>query len=382
MHAAFQRMRTPTAYRFFAYLSLICGGAVVARMRYDIALTPIAHRFHLEFEIGAAAIAAALGLFVLARLPRPLQIAAVVLCSLFAGRQALVYAGASHEMTRPLDFTTTAEYKMGQAFASLYPDKRVFAPGSTSYWMSHFNDVPLFNGCCDQSVAFQAYRHVRFAIYDDNKAFADHGAAISAMWLNVYGTDAVGVMADGSSRLGQPYGNIHKFDGVLPEVWREPSVGVIYRVPRANGALAHVIPRSVLLPRDIGNAIDLEPVLPLANALDHPRSLATFQWHSQHEADIGAETQAGEVIYVQQTCDAGWHAIENGAERLVECDRLGQMVIDPEQPGSHVIRLAYGATLEDRYTRITQVAGALLLVIWTWRARRWTATLTAFQPPH
>jgi hypothetical protein len=252
---------------------------------------------------------------------------------------------------------------MSQWFAANANGARVFAPGTVAIWLNHFSDTPQFFGCCDQTVRTSEFRGALFSVYY-GEGEAGRGE-IAATWLKLYGTSFVGV-ADTDE---QPYGNVDKFDGVLEEAWRQGN-SVVYRIPRPNDSLAHVVPGTAMNIRPVTGAYDLEPLQPLINALDHPPALASFRWLNQHEAEITARTGEGQVLFVQETCDPGWHAYEGPTEREIVCAPFGLITIDPAYAGPHTIRLVYSGDTEDRMARAAQVAGVLILIVWTLRARR------------
>jgi hypothetical protein len=64
-------------------------------------------------------------------------------------------------------------------------------------------------------------------------------------------------------------------------------------------------------------------------------------WHNLHEAVIRAPMEAGRVISVQVTYDAGWVALVDGREQAIRSDAIGQMVIEPECSGPCEIVLTY-----------------------------------------
>jgi hypothetical protein len=99
--------------------------------------------------------------------------------------------------------------------------------------------------------------------------------------------------------------------------------------------------------------------------------LASFRWISQHEAEIKAQTESGEAIYIQEQCAPGWRAFDGASELTVGCDPMNQMVLHPSV-GSHTIRMTYMRPGENRYTRAAQIIALLALAGWVswWRRRR------------
>lgn len=359
-HRIFVRHQIPSIYRFFVYFAMISGAAVLAKMWFGRVLIPIAHRFHLEMEMGIVGAVAFLALAPTARLPRRVQYALLAAALVAGTLQARFYRRESRNTTVATDIRGTPDYRMSQWFAANAHGDRVFAPGTVAIWANLYSDVPQFYGCCDQTVRTD---EIRMAIYD---IYSGDDGAITAMWLKLFGVGYIGVT---NPALEPPFKNPDKFAGVLEEVWRDGS-SAVYKVPRANPSLAHVVPDTALRQRRPVNGIDVEPLQPLLAALDHPPSVATFRWLNQHEAEITARTSAGEALFVQETCDPGWHAYEGPTERPVTCGPLGLTVVDPVYAGPHMLRLVYSSSPEDGLMQGVQLVGLLALLLWTLRARR------------
>ena len=364
-HRLFQRHRIPSLYRFFVYFASISGAAVLSKMWFGRVLIPIAHRFHLEMEMGIVGAIAFIALAVAGRLPRRAQIALFVVSLLAGASQARFYRREARNTTVATDIRGTTDYKMSQWFAANANGERVFAPGTVAIWMNLYSDVPQFYGCCDQTVRTDEVRMAIYDIYSGEGAGVRDGE-IATMWLKAFGVGFIGVT---QPEMEPPFVNPKKFDGVLDVVWRD-GTSVVYRVPRPNASLAHVVPVTALTQRRPINGIDIEPLQPLIAALDHPVAPATFRWVNQHEAEISARTEEDQALFVQETCDPGWHAFEGNTERNVSCGPLGLITIDPQYTGPHTIRLSYSGGPEDNIARSAQLAGLLILVVWTRSARR------------
>lgn len=362
-HLLFQRRRIPSIYRFFVYLTVITGTVVLSKMWFGRVIVPIAHRFQLEMEVGLCALLALAALAVAARLPKRLQYATLAILVIAGFFQARYYRRESRNTTKATDPATVEQYPVSKWLAANMGDQRVFASGTIAIWMNLFSDVPQFFGCCDQSIRTNEYRAALYQIYSGEGADSKEGE-ISALWLKLYGIRAI-AMIDAPD-LEQSYRNPKKFEGVLPVLWRDDR-SVVYQVPASDNGLAHVVPKSALPIRHPYNGIDIEPIAPLVNALDHPPASTRFRWVNQHEAEITATTAADDVIYVQQTCDPGWHT---DRDLPVTCDLLGQTVIDPGTAGNHTIRLIYSGGPEDQAAQSAQMGGMVILIVWTLRARR------------
>ncbi len=363
LHFWFSSRRTNSWVRFFIYFACISWVVVAGRMWFGLALVPIGTRFHLEMEMALAGVLAYAVLNLAKRLPRGSQAAALGLLAIACVAQVRHYRQYARSISQPIDFPTTVEYKMAHWFAANMNGRRVFAPGTVSYWMNLYSDVPQFFGCCDQSVRYIEVPIAAYLIY------AGEAGETATTWLKAFGVAAVGVAATGSSQLGQPFLNPRKFEGVLPEAWRDGQ-SVVYWVPGETGSLAHVVNRSVIISRPPRDGLDVGPLLPLVAGLDHSGRPAELRWLNSHEAEITAQTGTGDILFVQETYDPAWHATESGRDLRIAPDALGLMVIEPGREGPHAIRMRYTHSREDVLARIAQILGVLLLMVWVAWSRR------------
>lgn len=357
LHFWFSNRRVNSWVRFFIYFACISWVVVAARMWFQLPLVPIGTRFHLEMEMALAGVLAYAVLDLARRLPRGSQAAALGLLAIACVLQVRHYRHYARSISQPIDFATTVEYKMAHWFGGNMKGQRVFAPGTVSYWMNLYSDVPQFFGCCDQSVRYHEVPIASYLIY------GGEDGETATTWLKAFGVAAVGVAATGSSQLGQPFHNPRKFEGVLPEIWRDGQ-SVVYRVPGETGSLAHAVNRSVIVRQPPRDGLDVGPLLPLVAALDHTGSSAELRWLNSHEAEITVQTGPGDIVFVQETYDPAWHATESDRELKIAPDALGLMTIEPGGEGPHVIRMRYTHSREDVLARIAQILGVLLLMIW------------------
>lgn len=372
LHLVFRRWKTASWTRFILYFALITGAVSAGREWFGWHLLPQANRFQLELDMALAAAIAYGAALAWQRLPRRAQLASAGLLALLCLYQARRYHRLAARQIQPIDIHTTIEYRMAKAFESRAPGERVFAPGNVSLWMNMFTDVPQVAGCCEQGTPNHEYRIAAYTIYTGQNAGA-RDAEISLLWLKAYGAGAIGVTGPASTEYFKPFWNPRKFDGVLPELWRDGG-DAIYRVPRRSASLAHVIDRSALVTRPPENGLDVAPLEPLVAQLDDPaRPAASFRWSDLHTAEIHAETAPGQVIFVQVTYDRGWRATEGGVEREVVPDALGMMAIVPLHAGPCDIRLRYEGSAEARLASILQLLGGAALLAclaMAWREHR------------
>lgn len=362
--------------RFFIYFFIISGSVAFGNLWFHLQLLPQAHRFQLEVEMALAGVvsrALCTGFNRLTvRSMRWLLLTGFSALCLFQLRNDIQYA---RTQISSLSIEKRVEYRMANAFKQLEGHKRVFAPGNVSLWMNLFTNVPQVAGCCDQGIPTMEHRIAPFVIYSGLNA-GPNDTAVSILWLQAYGANAVGVTGRRSTEPIKPFANPEKFDGVLPELWRDADGDVIYEVPQFSASLAHVINRSDIIYRAPINGLDTNPLKPYVKAIEsrnYPRS--PFTWINAHEARVEATFNAGQVLSVQITYDPRWRARINGLVRAVRADPLGMIVIEPECTGKCVIDLSFEPKRD--WLRITQISAILVGVIFLFneRLRRWWCRL-------
>ena len=357
----FKRTDVSRWLRFFIFFTLLTGGVSIGHEWFGWRLLPQPNRFQVEFEMAFAGMLAYLVIWCARKMPARIQIVAVALLIGFGARQLVHYARYAQLLTQPIEITTTIEYQMAKWFEANLGNQRVFAPGNVSLWMNMFTDVPQVAGCCDQGIPNQEYRIAVYTIYTGQNAGA-RDAEISLLWLRAYGANAIGMTGPKSTEFFKPYWNWKKFDGVLSELWRQGE-NVVYRVPRKSTDPVRVIPKSALTPRAPENGLIVEPIQPFVAALEDPAMPpATFRWVNRHEAVIDAETNPGQVIFLQISHDPGWKAIEDGIVLPVNVDPLGMSYVEPVKRGPVQLRLVYDGGSEVQLTRVLLGLGLLLIL--------------------
>jgi len=364
-----RRARIDRAGRFFLYFALITGTVWLSAQWFGWQLLPQARRFQMEFDMAAAGLGAYLMAGGFHRLPRRWKVAAIVTAVLLAGFQTRRSVRYARGITRPIDITSTLEYRMAKWFDANMHGERVFAPGNVSLWMNMFTDVPQMNGCCDQGIPSQEDRIADYVIYTGQNA-GKRDAEISLLWLKAFGAAAIGVTGPQSTEYFKPFSNPRKFDGVLPLLWSEGD-NRVFRVPLPSYSLAHALDQAAVPWRAPADGLDVEPIEPLVTALDNEKPPFTaFRWINQHEARIETVVKPGDIVFVQVTYEPGWRAMEGGTRLRVTPDALGLMEIHPAHAGRNAIDFSYDGGAEGRWTGWAQLAGVFLLAIWGARERR------------
>jgi hypothetical protein len=341
----FRRFAVPAHARFailFASPALL---VTLSAISAEPQVMPHRMRFQLLVEMGIALL---FGLAVKAVFDRFSQRArAILACLLLAlcAYPAARYASYARKLIRPVDINTTVEYQEAKWLESRLPGERVFVPGSVSFFLNAFTDVPQFAGGFDPGSINPLFAAVHYQVLSGQNAGAREGE-VAVLWLKAFGVGAVAVGGPRSREYYKTFRNPRKFDGLLPEVWRDGD-DAIYSVPRRSSSLAHVMRVADLPARQPVHGLDVEPVQPYVAALENPSyPLAEMRWHNRHSAVISSRMEKDQIVSVQLTYHPGWRATVNGQPRRVYGDQLGQLVIEPQCQGSCIVEIHYNGLIE------------------------------------
>lgn len=349
----------------FAFLmSLI----TLADAWWGVGILPMAVRYHLEMEMALAILIALAAEALFRHRPRWMAAAAIVALTLALIQPIRLQRNWASVLLRPIDITQTIEWKTAHWLNQNWTGERVFVPGSVSFWLNAFSDIPQVWGF-DQGVTNPIIRIGSFAIYNGEPAGV-HNAEVSVLWLKALGVQAVGVSGPASTEHYKTFVSPQKFEGVL-EPLRRDGDDVLYRVGR-RASLARVVPGSALVSRVPVHGLDVDPLRPYVAALDDPRMPhAELQWSSAHSATISTNLDPGQVVSVQMSWHQGWHATVNGRRAPVQHDAIGLMYIDPQIAGPCTFEIFYDGGTETRVAHWLCALTALLLIaasvrgIWT-----------------
>jgi hypothetical protein len=372
LRRALFRYKAPAALRFSVLFLAPFACLTLSAARLGLVLLPQALRCHLEMEMGIALSAAFAAKMILDRTrPRVRTVAACALV-LAAIYPAVKYRRYAERLIQRIDVRQTIEYREAEWFATHMQGRRVFAPGSVGFFLNAFTDVPQFNGGFYQAVLDPAFFHFSYQITSGDSAGAQEGR-IAELILKAAGVDAIGVGGAGSREAFKDFHNPKKFEGVLPEVWRDGG-DAIYLVPRRSASLAHVVRRTDLPARRIVSGLDVEPLRAYVRAMDDPSlPVAGMNWRNRHAATISARMEKDQILSVQVSYHPGWTARVNGDPRPVTPDKIGQIVIEPGCAGPCVVEIAYDGGVEMRVARVVSWSALIAGLCWilvAWRSKR------------
>jgi hypothetical protein len=275
-------------------------------------------------------------------------------------------------LIRSVDITTTAPYLLARKLDQRLPGQRVMIPGSYSFFINDFSDVPQVLGGADPMLPNFLMRVAGYEVYSGAGTGARDGE-ISILWLKALGARAVVVPGPDSAEFYKPFANPNKFEGRLPVLWREAG-DTVYAIPARSVSLAHVVPVGSVVHDEPINGLDTAEIEQYLEAIDDPAlPEASLVWKDRHTAAIHAQVQAGQVISLQVTYVPGWRAEANGLPLDVEKDGLGLIELEPPCQGACEITLVYNGGTEWRLAcaaSLITMAGVIACAINDLRKRR------------
>jgi hypothetical protein len=364
-----RRFKAPPALAFSVLFLFSMAWLTLSEEWARVSILHQAGRLHLEMEMGIALAAAFGAKLILDAASARVRTAVACVLLILAGYAAVRYRAYAMRLDRPIDIRQTIEYREAQWISANLDGHRVLAPGSVGFFLNVFSDTPQFGGGYYQSLVNPVYLHLDFQIFSGQNAGAEEGP-IAVLLLKALGVDAVGVSGPRSREAFKPFSNPRKFEGILPELWRDGD-DVIYQVPRRSPSLAHVVRLEDLPARQPENGLDLDPIRPYVRALDDPSlPLAHMTWRNQHTAVISAGLERDQILSVQINYHPGWTATVNGQPRRVFRDNLGQLAVAPECQGPCSVEIAFDGGTEMLLARILCWSGLLGGLVWAvWRRR-------------
>jgi hypothetical protein len=354
--------RASACVQFAVFLAFLTALAPLTVTWANIAIVPQPERYHLEMELALALLAGLLLDAGIRRLPEraaPFVTAALLLALIWPLTSDRRYARDA--LIRGIDITTTSEWRTAQWLNRHWNGGRVLLPGSSAFWLTAFSDTPEIDGGFAQGVTIPVYLMAKYEIGSGDGA-GSHASELAILWLKALGVQAVAVSGPGSTEVYKEFRNPREFEGILQPLWRDGG-DVLYRVGTSQ-SLAHVMPERDLVARTPINGIDVDPLRPYVAALENPaNAAATFEWTSLHSATIKTLLQPANVVSIQISWSAGWHARMNGRPLRVLKDGLGFMYLVPGAPGPASITIDYDGGTEMAIARgISAVTLALLLL--------------------
>jgi hypothetical protein len=348
----------PLYARFGAlYAAMTALLVLTARHSERFEILPQAGRLHLEMELGIALVAAWL-LWLFYRSGRSARYVLAVFGLAAMYYQVGHYRWRARMDLKPVDPTTRSEYTSAHWLDTHMNGRRVYATGSTGFWLNAFTDTPQMTGCCDQGNSMAALASVPYLIH---AGIAPAQTRTGIEWLQTMGIHAIVVNGPESNDEYKDYQKPERFENFLPVLHRERG-DTIYGIPQRSASLAHVIrPEEAPSDRDRSRYV--------AAIEDPARPEAACDWLAAGRARIRARLNPGDAVSVQTAWFHGWRASSNGAAVPVDRDGIGFLLLRPACTGDCTIDLRWTGPRDFYLAGMVSAAG-IALAAWLALRRR------------
>jgi len=353
-----QRTRVPLVVRFAAlYFALTAGLSLTARSEV-FELLPQVGRLHLEMELAACLLLGAGGWALYTLVPRRLRPLLLVLGAALLVQQVRHYRWSARADIRPADPAARSEYTTARWLDEHMPGGRVYAMGSTSFWLNAFTDTRQVIGCCDQNESMPVLVALPYLV---NTAVSPYYSGLSKLYLEALGAQALVTNGPESTDEYKDIRHPERFEQVLPILHRERG-DTIYAIPQRSSSLAHVIRSGEEVPRPGIAPLDQALIERYVAAIeDSSRTAADFQWLRGGAARIRATLRRDELVSVQVAWFPGWKAFVGESRKEIHADGLGFMVIRPECQGDCEIRLEWSGRPDLPFAALISSGGLVVL---------------------
>jgi hypothetical protein len=327
-------------------------------------LLPQVGRLHLEMELGACLVLGWL-LWLLYRWSWT-RYAVIGFGALALAYQIHMYRGWARWGLTPQDPAAHSEYTSARWIGQNLGGRRVYAAGSTSFWLNAFTDTPQVLGCCDQGLSMPSLAALPYLIHG---GVTPEYTRLGVTWLQAFGVHALVVNGPDSDDDYKDYKQPERFGQVLTPLHQERG-DTIYRIPQRSDSLVHVLHAGEAVPGPPVLRIPTEPLQRYVDAIEDPARIeAQTQWLDPANAHIRARLKSGDQVSVQVTYYSGWQATVGGASRPVEADGIGFLLIRPQCEGDCEIDLRWTGRWDLYLSGFISVAGLAVTGLLLWRGR-------------
>ena len=353
------RLRLPRFVAFGgAYFALTTILVWTARDHKKFELLPQIGRMHLELELGAALLLGwAACLLYQQRLAR---YAMLGFGALVIYHQINWYRMGANTLLPADDLASHSEYTSAKWIRENLGERRIYATGSTGFWLNAFTDAPQVVGCCDQGRSMVALAAVPYLVHT---GVSPEKTRLAITWLQAMGAHAMIVNGPESGDDYKDYLQPDRFEGVVPALHREHG-DVIYQIPQRSESLAHVLHAGeATAVQPTGLATDVEVVRYVSAIEDPLRPEAKCDWSDPAHARIRANLAPGDVVSVQVAYFRGWKAKVRGESRPVQSDGIGFILVQPQCQGDCEIDLEWTGPSDLYVSAFVSIAGLAIVAV-------------------
>jgi len=351
--------------RFFTLFGYLTSAILMIDIVFHRHFFPQPGRYWMEMEVAMSLAVVFLARKLLRRAPKGVAGALLFLVLALAVEQTIHYRQEEKKLLKQPALAESIEYKSSVWVQQNLPGVRVFLPGSIAQWANAFTDIPQFAGGSFTMSTNLAQKLGKETIFWNT----DPGVAL--LWLKAYGASVIAVSEAKSKEFWHPFTEPAKLEAVMQPLWREDGV-VVCRVPLRETTLAHVVPEAAIVKPGTQFGEDVTALQSYAAALDDASlPLTQFAWEGRNRIRIRTTVGRGQVVSVQVSYHAGWHATSGGRKLSIQKDGLGLMWMNTGCQGPCEVQMDYDGGWELWICRwISWLALAAVGLVGLWRKKK------------
>jgi hypothetical protein len=224
---------------------------------------------------------------------------ACVLFVLAASLASVRYVKHAWEIYRPdHNYRQRIEYRVTDWVGRNLPHARVFTTGSVRFWYDAWHDLAEVGGGSEQGLINPLVMAAQWHVTQGDDP------ALSTLWLQAMGADAVIVHEKTSQEVYHDYPNPGKFAGFLPLLYDSGAGDLIYAMPRRAPGIARVVEARRLASLPPVGPDNRDLLRAYVDAIEHgPDRPARNTWQGTDELTVHARVAPGEAVVAQVTYD-------------------------------------------------------------------------------
>jgi hypothetical protein len=300
-------------------------------------LLPQVGRLHLEAEMGVCILLGCAGWWIYRHLPWQARPILLALFLAFTVRQTRHYRVRARMDLDNVKLEKRSEFTTARWLDRNLGGGRVYAMGSTAFWLNAFTDTPQLIGCCDQGLSMPVLSQIPYPI---NAQVTKEDTVRAGVWLRALGVRAIVVNGPASTDEYKDIKAPERFRDVFPAL-QEENGDTVYAVLPAASSLAHVLRPGDQVPITNSRDVPFADVSRYADAIANESRAVAFTWLGSGRARIRAQLHPDDLLSVQVAWFPGWTASVGTVRKSIVHDGLGFILLRPECEGDCEVTLSW-----------------------------------------
>lgn len=233
---------------------------------------------------------------------------------------------------------------------NLVPPQRIFLSGSPVFWINSRLNINQVRGGNDSAAINHYFNHATFQIREGSSS------QLASQWLQILGVEKLLINDQSSQEYFHDFKNPDKFfDTQYFSLIDKNSGNFVFSIN--NSSRARLASETILTAKAPSNGADTQA---LTGYLANFKQPIQMTYPQPNQIQISNSTNSDQIISASISFDPNWQIIE-GDGRVLK-DPLGNLIIQPTQPGPQTFLLQYSRSITDLFlSTLLIVLSAFLL---------------------